>query len=436
MRKQKLFIFEFVSGGGYNTSSLPTALFCEGYSMLKSIIEDFYNQNFEIYTILDKRIAFLGRYLKANQIVLVDENCNYLEKYENMLLKTDACFIIAPEFSNILYELTEIATIYEKTIFSIGLEGIKLGTSKMRTYEFFKRSNIPTPETYLIPTLNNRLDLDFIYDKFHELNQSVIIKPEDGVGAELVLYINEKSQIDKLFGDNNVNLDSSRTYIIQRYIRGIDMSISLIGISDKNRQVEPCIFSVNTQNIYLPTGSIKSRYNGGMTPAVISRKTHNSLKKFLHKLDFSYFKGYFGIDFLLTPNDSIKFIEINPRLTTSYLGIRKIYTTNPLELLLRSRNKKIRKILPHPDYISEYYRLDLKYTGKETINLIREKITPKLLKEIPELITPPILLHKTHTDNYSCFIATKARDIATSKQQRNKIIEQLRNYDFIQLNGE
>ena len=433
MRKQKIFIFEFVSGGGYNTTSLPSSLFCEGYSMLKSIIEDFSELDFEIYTLLDKRIAFLGNYLLANKIHLVEGNCNYLEKYKEMLLKSDACYIIAPEFSNILYQLTEIADNFDKKIYSIGLEGIKIGASKMNTYRFFKQSHVPTPETYLIPTLDNGLDLEFIYKKFEDLNHSIIIKPEDGVGAECILHVNKKSQIHELFEKKNTLKDFPRTYILQRYIDGLDLSISLIGIFDEN-QIKPYILSINTQNVLLHKGSFESQYNGGTTPAEISEVIKENLYFYLQKLNFSFFNGYFGIDFILAHDHSIRFIEINPRLTTSYLGIRNIYDTNPLKPIINPTKIEMEKLLGHQNNLSEYYRLDLKYIGKQTIHSIRDELTSKLLKEIPELITPPISLDKEYSDIFSCFIATKSRDIATSKQRRKKIISHLRNYDFVRLN--
>ena len=136
MRKKKVFIFEFVSGGGYSNELIPSSLFCEGYSMLKSIIEDFHELNFEIYTILDQRIAFLSQYLKADHIIFVEENSNYLDKFYQVIPQSDSCFIIAPEFLNFLYKLTEIAINYKKELYSVGLEGIKIGASKMNTYEF------------------------------------------------------------------------------------------------------------------------------------------------------------------------------------------------------------------------------------------------------------------------------------------------------------
>ena len=53
MSNNRIFIFEFVSGGGFNQVDIPNSLFCEGYGMLKSIITDFKALNFEISTLLD-----------------------------------------------------------------------------------------------------------------------------------------------------------------------------------------------------------------------------------------------------------------------------------------------------------------------------------------------------------------------------------------------
>jgi predicted ATP-grasp superfamily ATP-dependent carboligase len=430
MRKKSVFVFEFVSGGGYSNEFIPSSLFCEGYGMLKSIIEDFHELKFEIYTILDRRIAFLSQYLKADHIIFV-ENSNYLDKFNQILPQSDSCFIIAPEFLNILYKLTDIVIHHKKELYSIGLEGIKLGASKMSTYKFFKRFQVPTPETFYIPRINNQLDSEFIYKKFHELNHSIIIKPDDGVGAESVLFINDENQIHDLFETEKVPLDNSRTYILQRYINGVDMSASLIGILDQDR-IKTYIVSVNTQNVALRKGRINSQYNGGMTPAQISNNIRGALQRFLLKLDFSYFEGYFGVDFILTADDTIEFIEINPRLTTSYLGIRNIYNVKPLKYIVSSKGNNF-KNFPVPVYFSEFYRLDLRYIGQKPLDLIRRDVTPKILGEIPELITPPISLDKEHTERYSCFVATKAQNVDSSKKRRYEILKKLKSYDFVQL---
>ena len=48
-------------------------------------------------------------------------------------------------------------------------------------------------------------------------------------------------------------------------------------------------------------------------------------------------EGYYGIDFIEKYNGSFNFIEINPRLTTSYIGIRNSINLNCAELIFNSR---------------------------------------------------------------------------------------------------
>jgi len=151
MLNQKIFIFEFVSGGGYNKVDIPSSLFCEGYAMLRTTIEDFKKLGFQIIVLLDNRIEFLSQYLKADIIELVNKNDDYIKVYTDCVKESSYCFIIAPEFSNILYNLTKIAKDYKKTVLSVDLEGIKLGSSKLKTYKFFLENKVNTPQTYAIP---------------------------------------------------------------------------------------------------------------------------------------------------------------------------------------------------------------------------------------------------------------------------------------------
>ena len=81
MINQNLFIFEFVSGGGYNQCDMPSSLFCEGYAMLRVIVEDFKKLGFKISILLDKRISHLSRYLNSDLIQFVKPKEDFLKKY-------------------------------------------------------------------------------------------------------------------------------------------------------------------------------------------------------------------------------------------------------------------------------------------------------------------------------------------------------------------
>ena len=430
MNENNIFIFEFVSGGGYNQVDIPSSLSCEGFGMLRSIIADFKAMDFIISTILDYRIYFLSNLLEADIIHKVDAKDNYINIFKNQVRNSKYIFIIAPEFSNILYELTEIAKKYKKIILSVDLEGIKLGTSKIITYSFFKKNKINTPKTYLIPSRNKKFDLEFIIQKFKELKRPIIIKPEDGVGAESIFYFGSENQIREFFHSLDNSFEYNRSYILQEFIDGRDLSISLIGDSSNlNSQIATPIFlSINSQDVEIRNLKIKSEYFGGYTPVQGQKKILNYLSKILNKINLSKFSGYFGIDFIQKKNKTIHFLEINPRLTTSYIGLRNVIDINPVELILNSKLNSMKPIKLKYHSHSNFSRVELIYTGSKSINEIKESLLPKLLNMISELVTPPISFNKSKF--FSCFLATKTKDLQSSKNRVNDILSTLEEFDF------
>ncbi len=434
MINNRILIFEFVSGGGFNNVDIPSSLFCEGYGMLKSIITDFKALNFEISTLLDNRISFLTPHLDADIVSYVKARDDYISIFKKTLVDCENAFIIAPEFSDMLYNLTKIVKDYKKQILSIDLKGIQLGASKIKTYEYFRNNNIETPETYQIPLIDG-LDMDFILKKFNELNTPIIIKPEDGVGAESIYYFENRNQIQSFFKELSYNIDLNRKYILQKYIEGRNLSISLIGppYNTKNLFVPPKILSINFQDVKIKDSAIQSEYFGGYTPVKNYAQIIKILSKIFSKLDLSMFNSYFGIDFIKN-KDFISFIEINPRLTTSYIGIRNIMNVNPVELIINNFTDSPEYQTIEINNHSIFTRLELRYKGILSLNEIRETIIPKLLKKIPEFVTPPIsfnISNKTGQNIFSCFIATKEQDIYNSRKRLN-IIKKILNdeYDF------
>ena len=97
MSKNKIFIFEHISGGGFNRDIIPSSLFCEGFGMLRSIVTDFKAIDFEIFTLIDYRIVFLSGYLEADFIKQVNAEDNYIKEFKKLMKRCEYCFIIAPE---------------------------------------------------------------------------------------------------------------------------------------------------------------------------------------------------------------------------------------------------------------------------------------------------------------------------------------------------
>ncbi|MFX1310722.1 MAG: ATP-grasp domain-containing protein [Promethearchaeota archaeon] len=422
--KNTIFIFEFVSGGGFANVNIPTSLFCEGFGMLRSIISDFKALDFEVYTMLDYRVLFLLRFLHANEIRKVKKSDNYVKIFKNLVDICKYVFIIAPETSNILLKLTKIAKKRGKIVLSTNLNAIKISSSKIINYKIFKKNNILTPKTFRIPYRRTCLDTNFIIHKFRELKCPIVIKPEDGVGAESVHYFEKESQILDFFMDFNAKLGKRRKYILQEFVEGRDLSISLIG--SPYLYLNPTILSVNSQNVNIK--QLESEYLGGCTPIENLSEIIKKLYTIIEKLNNLKIEGYFGIDFIENHNYSFNFIEINPRLTTSYIGLRNILNFNCAELIFDTKFKNISDLAIKIQNHSCFTRIDFSHNNIEDMELPHEEPISKLMKLIPEFITPPISLNVPN--KYSCFIATKTKDLISSKTRLKKIIQIIENLNF------
>lgn len=421
MNKNVIFIFEFISSGGLNKVPIPISLFCEGFGMLRSITSDFKALGYEIHTMLDSRVFFLSEFLQADNIRKVDNFDNYITIFKNLVNNCKYAFIIAPETSKILYNLTKIVKNYDRIILSTNLRGIKYGTSKISTYKIFKKKNILTPKTYLIPLKNKSLNKDFILHTFKELESPIVIKPKDGVGAESIHYFENESQILNFLMSRNARIENRRKFILQEFIEGRDLSISLIGTP----HTDPIILSVNFQ--YIDIKSIKSEYIGGYAPLENCKDIIQKLKVITKRLNSLKIEGYYGIDFIEKQN-SLNFIEINPRLTTSYIGLRNILNFNCAELIFNSKNNTIDDFEIKFQYHSNFIRIDFNTNKNEKKIGDHIELRHKLMKIIPEFVTPPFSLEEQN--HYSCFIATKTKDLSSSKIRLNEIIESLEKLDY------
>ena len=428
MSSKSIFIFEFIAGGGFNQDDIPPSLFCEGFGMLRAIIEDFKLLNYEIITILDYRIQSLSQYLNADEVKTIESEEDIGEVFMDSVEKCDYCFIIAPEFSKILHDFTKLVIGEEKTVLSIDLNGIKLGTSKYETYKFFKKYKVKTPLTFLIPKIGGLLEKEFVYTKFHKLNRPIVIKLDDGVGAGSIFYFETEAQLDEFFKDLEEYVEMDCNYILQEFIEGDDFSVSLIGTSSKS-----IILGINTQLIKIENSFNSSEYRGGFTPAEDFQDIYENLTEILKKLDLSAFIGYYGLDFIRKKDGTIYLIEINPRLTTSYIGLRNVLEVNPAQLIIDSRFNRDIPSEVKCTHFSFFPKVELEYLGEKSLDEIYEVIIPKLIELIPELITPPITFEEDNNEGkyiFSCLLATKEKDAVASNNRIKSITKVLSDYDF------
>lgn len=242
-----------------------------------------------------------------------DQN-SYFEKLINLDINNcDYFLIIAPETNNLLYQITKIME--NKDINNLGCSSncIKKAANKWLLYNNFKNSSLQLAESYLIG--ENELNFD---EKFFP----AVIKAKYSAGSELEI-INSKKEFE------NLNIKNYKGQIIQKILKGIPGSLSLAANSKKLQ-----ILSFNKQLIAPQDFSyLGSTINYKFPEQYQLEQLANSIKK-----EYPNLNGYFGIDFIYNET-GFYLLEINPRITSSFIGLSKI--SSPAKIILDlAKNKK------------------------------------------------------------------------------------------------
>ncbi len=292
--------------------------------MLLAITADFASiLDCQVVTTWDSR---LGRFpLDEVTVIEVSSPIDEHRLFRELSLDCDATLIIAPEFDGILANRCRIffSEHYtrEQRFLGSSLKAIELCADKLTTARHFLANSIPTIKT--LPFDPESIVPTFPYP--------LVIKPRYGAGSLNTDLIRNPDELDR-----------ARTYlrspnallpvIQQPFVRGEAVSVAVI-ISAQRKKVE--VFPVSMQQL---SDDGRFQYQGGSIPAGLDLRTNRSIEQSVRFACRSIpgLSGYVGFDFVIPEKASGPpiLIEINPRLTTSYLGYRLLTDENLAERLL------------------------------------------------------------------------------------------------------
>ncbi|MFB2622467.1 ATP-grasp domain-containing protein [Methanothermobacter sp. KEPCO-1] len=289
----KLLIFEYATASGIEDPEI----FLEGRSMLEALLADF--SNLEIDFLLSEKFADIEIQSNCRPTIITGSLRKWLRAN---LHRFDACIFIAAEEDMELYKLTELVEDSGVLLIGSGSEAVRICSDKRMTYRAL-RGVVPLIRTY------ERDDLE-------ELPSRVLIKPADGVACQGI----------RILEPENLH-EIPENMIIQEFVEGESVSVSLL--SDGRRALP---LSLNRQNILIRGDSLE--YNGGVTPVDhrmrdeafrVARRAVESIKGL---------RGYVGVDMILADKPYV--VEINSRITTPYIGLRRISEGNLGHMVLQS----------------------------------------------------------------------------------------------------
>lgn len=263
----------------------------------------------------------------------------------------NAVLLIAPECDGILVSLLKaVAESAELPMLSLNLEWRLAGifADKRTTDVWLRQHAIATIPTRTIddtaanllrgplPQSSGRQE---VLDRHRSnMDHLAVLKPRDGAGADCVRVVH-LSHLQ--FQGLPQQCSENDRWILQPFMPGVACSVGFIGGGEHGPSI---ILPPARQHIALTDGEVS--YRGGQVPcqsAIASRITPVAEKI---AAALGSFSGYVGADLLVdlsVPEDSegsVRVVEVNPRLCTSYAGYQALAEDNLAAWMLQQHNGK------------------------------------------------------------------------------------------------
>jgi predicted ATP-grasp superfamily ATP-dependent carboligase len=284
----RILVAEYAVGGGAGKNS---SLFEEGKAMLATLK--------------------LGFERLGHDVVYPEAEQDFAAAVERLAACCDAGIVIAPDV-----ELARLTRLLESKTVNLGCPSdfVAICADKLRTSELLRAAGILVPR---IVTADEVL-------RFGTRLRVYISKPRFGCASENVLMLNEKQRVETCpYEDPD--------YFISEFIRGDDLSCSLIA---SRSSILP--LSINKQYIRMENGRLK--YCGGYVPYAIDEQIAQTIQQTSMAVVTTLGgTGYVGIDFVVDDSNAAYVVDVNPRPTTSIVGIARVLNYEMADLLLRAK---------------------------------------------------------------------------------------------------
>jgi tyramine---L-glutamate ligase len=303
----RILMHEFVSGGGLAGERVPASLAREGAAMRTALVSDLAAiGRHQIVTTADPRFPLEPP--AGVEVVTIPRRSGAV--LDALIMSADAVWLVAPETDRCLERLAARAERHGTALLGSGAAAIRRASDKAALPKRLARHGISHPTTRLL-----RRGRDAEIDgatAARAIGYPVVVKPGHGAGCGGVWLARDAGELQHAVEKAGQATRSGRL-VLQRYVRGVAASVSLV--ADGYSAVA---LTVNAQSV---RASRPFSYRGGRTPLdhpLVERAVEAALRtcQALPGL-----RGYLGVDLVLTETEAVV-IEVNPRLTTAYLGVR------------------------------------------------------------------------------------------------------------------
>ncbi len=301
----KIFVYEFFSGGGLAGRPLPRSLAGEGDMMTRALVRDLAElSGVDLLMSRDPRLPALP----GLETIVPAPGEDALALYARGVAAADAAWPIAPETDRLLERLAQATLDAGRVLLGCRPDAVRLTTSKRATAERLRQAGVAVVPTFIssdgVPPLPGRW----------------VVKPDDGAGCEdTVVLPDRQSALERL-------AEAPARLVAQPWIQGPALSLSLLCADGFAR-----LLCCNRQRLRVAGGRLALEGIAVTAVPDVDGRLAALADRIAAAIPGLW--GYVGLDFVATPGGPVV-LEVNPRLTTSYCGLRSALQVNAADLVL------------------------------------------------------------------------------------------------------
>lgn len=303
-----LFVYEYLSSGAAGDASARPSLQTEGWAMLSALLEDLARcPGVQISTLLDPQRT-PPRYWSDRIVIQRTQPVAEKDAFCALAATADWSLVIAPEFDDILAERSRWVEEVGGRLLGSSPRAIHETADKQHLSQLWLARGIATPSP--------------------ERTYPLVCKPRFGVGSQATFLVHDEEELEQ--AKRRAYAEGwSGELILQRYSPGLAVSVAFLSGEGKKRSLPAVEQRLSRDGRF--------RYLGGRLPLPdnLDRRARRLAERAAECVEG--LQGWFGVDLVLGKAEDGSgdvAIEINPRLTTSYLGLRRLARFNLAESLL------------------------------------------------------------------------------------------------------
>jgi tyramine---L-glutamate ligase len=304
----KIFAYEHITGGGLAEEALPTSLAHEGEMMARALLEDLAAlPDVEVITLRDGRLPPLNLPLTS---LAVGNQHELDDLFGQCVAEADAVWLVAPESGGTLESLSRKVVAAHRILLGSRPDAVHIAGSKLHTTRLLEQAGVVAARTY------------YPDEQLPSLQCAWVVKPDDGAGCADTRIFNNSDQALTWISQQK----QPGQFVLQPYISGEACSLSLLCRDGQCR-----LLSCNRQRVVVRDNQFY--FLGSVVNSIADPEGQfaHIAKQVTAAIPGLW--GYVGVDVIMTPRGPVV-LEVNPRLTTSYVGLHESINYNPAALVL------------------------------------------------------------------------------------------------------